>query len=65
MYTLINHLSQGNINATSEKYIANLIAQNFAQLTSIKTTPIKEKNILKFTSDNTESYNQPFTLTEL
>ena len=25
----------------------------------------EEKNIIKFTSDNTESYNQPFTLTEL
>ena len=26
---------------------------------------IKEKNVIKFTSDNTESYNQPFTLTKL
>ena len=69
----INHLSQGNIKATNEKHIANLIAENFAQVSSTKnyssqfnSIRIKEeKNKIKFTSDNTESYNQPFTLTEL
>ena len=69
----INHLSQGNINATSEKHIANLIAENFAQVSSTKkTTQIsstrsesKKKRTIKFTSDNTESYNQAFTVIEL
>ena len=69
----INHLSQGNTKATNEKHIANLIAENFAQVLYTKnysnqfnSIRIKEeKNKIKFTSDNTESYNQPFTLTEL
>ena len=69
----INHLSQGNTKATNEKYIANLIAENFAQVSSTKnyssqfnSIRIKElKNKIKFTSDNTESYHQPFFLTEL
>ena len=70
---LVNHPSQGSRRATSEKHIANLIAENFAQVSSTKnysnqynSIRIKEeKNKIKFTSDNTESYNQPFTLTEL
>ena len=69
----INHLSQGNTKATREKHIANLIAENFAQVSSTKNYSSQfnlirikeEKNKIKFTSDNTESYNQPFTLTEL
>ena len=51
--------------------VKNLIAENFAQMSSTKnysnqfnSIRIKEeKNMIKFTSDNTESYNQPFTLT--
>ena len=38
--TLINYPSQGNLNATSEKRIANLIAENFAQAFSNKFSPI-------------------------
>ena len=53
--------------------MANLIAENFAQISSTKNYSSQfnwirikeEKNKIKFTSDNTESYNQPFTLTEL
>ena len=33
------------------------------QFNSIRTK--EEKNMVKFTSDNTEGYNQPFTLTEI
>ena len=36
----INHLSQGNTKATNEKHIANLIAENFAQMPSTKFTKI-------------------------
>ena len=69
----INHLSQGNTKATNEKHIANLIAENFAQVSSTKnysnqfnSIRIKEEKIkIKFTSDNTDSYNLPFTLIEL
>ena len=68
----INHLSQGNLKATNEKHIANLIAENFAQVSTknysnpFNSIRIKEeKNEIKFTSDNTESYNQPFSLTKL
>ena len=69
----INQLSQRNTKATNEKHIANLIAENFAQVSSTKnysnqfnSIRIKEeKNKIKFTPDNTESYKQPFTLTEL
>ena len=32
----VNHLSQGSRRATSEKHIANLIAENFAQISSTK-----------------------------
>ena len=35
---------------------------DFNQFNSIR---IKEEKIIKFTSDNAESYNQPFTLTKL
>ena len=39
--TPINHLSQGNTNTTSEKHIVNLIAENFAQVSSTqKSTQI-------------------------
>ena len=58
----MNHLSQENTKATNEKHIANLIAENFAQVSSTKnyssqlnSIRIKEeKNKIKFTSDNTE-----------
>ena len=69
----INHLSPGNTKATNKKHIANLIAENFAHVSSTKNysnqfnsiRTKEEKNKIKFTADNTESYNQPFTLTEL
>ena len=58
----INHLSKGNTKATIEKHIANLIAENFAQVSSTKNYSNqfysirikKEKNKIKFTSDYTE-----------
>ena len=62
----MNHLSQRNTKAMSEKRINNLIAENFAQVSTkissnqFDSIRIKEKDI-KFTSDNTESYNQPST----
>ena len=69
----INHLSQGNTKATNEKHIVNLIAENFAQVSSTKnysnqfnSIRIKEENNkIRFTSDNTEIYDQPFILSEL
>ena len=69
----VNHLSQGSRRAISEKHITNLIAENFAQVSFTKnysnqfnSIRIKEqKNKIKFTSDNIESYNQPFSLIEL
>ena len=67
----INHLSQGNTKTANEKHIAILIAENFAQVSKnysnqFNSIRIKEeKNKIKFTFDNTESYNQSFTLTEL
>ena len=53
--------------------LAKLIAENFAQVSSTKnysnqfnSIRIKEERTkIKFTSDNTESYNQPFPLIEL
>ena len=38
--SLINHLFQENANVTNEKYITNLMADNFAQVISTKTIPI-------------------------
>ena len=32
----MNHLPQGNTKATNEKHIANLFAENFAQVSSTK-----------------------------
>ena len=69
----INHLSLGSTKALSEKQIANLMAENFAQASSIKKYSNKfnsirikeEKNKIKFTSDDTKCYNQLFTLDEL
>ena len=73
VHTPINHLSLGSTKALSEKQIANLMAENFAQASSTKKYSNKfnsirikeEKNKIKFTSDNTKCYNQPFTLDEL
>ena len=72
VHTPINHLSLGSTKALSEKQIANLMAENFAQASSTKkysnkfnSIRIKEKNKIKFTSNNTKCYNQLFTLDEL
>ena len=73
VHTPINHLSLGSTKALSEKQIANLMAENFAQASSTKKYSNKfnsirikeEKNKIKFTSDNTKCYNQLFTLDEL
>ena len=73
VHTPINHLSQGSTKALSEKQIANLMAENFAQASSTKKYSNKfnsirikeEKNKIKFTSDDTKCYNQLFTLDEL
>ena len=43
--TLVNHLSHGSTNATSEKPIANLITENFAQASSTKTYSTQFKSI--------------------
>ena len=64
----INHLSQGNTKAHNQpdcrKFCSSFIYKNYSsQFNSIRIK--EEKNKIKFTSDNTESYNQPFTLTEL
>ena len=65
----INHFSQGNINATREKHIANLIRENLlnchAQKNYSNQFNSELKKDIKFTFDNIESYNQPFTLIEL
>ena len=73
VHTPINHLSLGSTKALSEKQIANLMAENFAQASSTRKYSNKfnsirikeEKNKIKFTSDDTKCYNQLFTLDEL
>ena len=47
-----------------QKILLKCLQKNYSnQFNSIRIK--EEKNKIKFTSDNTESYNQPFTLTEL
>ena len=69
----VNHLKKNNTHMTSKKDIANTLADNFSEKSSsenysakfrkIKDQQVKQK--LKFTSDNSESYNSKFSLTEL
>ena len=69
----VNHLKKNNTHVTSKKDIANTLADNFSEKSSSENYSAKfrkikdqqEKQKLKFTSDNTESYNSKFSLTEL
>ena len=68
----VNHLKKNYTHVTSKKDIANTLADNFSKKSSenysAKFRNIKdqrEKQKLKFTSDNTESYNSKFSLKEL
>ena len=69
----VNHLKKNNTQMTSKKDIANTLADNFSERSSSenclaefrKIKDQQEKQKLKFTSDNTESYNSKFSLTEL
>jgi ribonuclease HI len=72
-YNCLQHLKLNNINYKSKHEIANVLADCFSKNSSssnyseafrrLKTQ--KEKTRLKFTSNNLESYNQPFSLSEL
>ena len=69
----VNHVKKNNTHLTSKKDIANTLADSFSEKSfsenySSKFRKIKdqqEKQKLKFTSDNTESYISNFSLTEL
>ena len=68
----VNHLKKTNTHVTSKKDIADTLADNFSEKSSenysAKFRKIKdqqEKQKLKFTSDNTESYNSKFSFSEL
>ena len=65
------YITQGNTKVPSEKhsqpdhrkFCSSVIQKNYSnQFNVIRIN--EEKNIIKFTSDNTESYNQPFNLTK-
>ena len=61
----VNHLKKNNTHVTSKKDIANTLADNFSKKLSSENYSAKfrkikdqqEKQKLKFTSDNSESYN--------
>ena len=67
--TSVNHLKKNNDNLTSKKDIANTLADSFSKNSSSENYTSKFRNIknqqekqkLKFTSDNTESYNSELT----
>ena len=69
----VNHLKKNNTHVTAKKDIANTLADNFSEKSSSENYSAKfrkikdqqEKQKLKFTSDNSESYNSKFSLTEL
>ena len=71
--TPTKHLTHNNLKITDEKDMANHLAETFTQNLSakyqsksfeiIKTKAEKVK--IKFQSKNTETYNQPFSITEL
>ena len=69
----VNHLKKNNTHVTSKKDIANTLADNFSEKSSSENYSVKfrkikdqqEKQKLKFTSDNTESYKSKFSLKEL
>jgi len=67
------HLKKGNNIVTSKEDIANTLGESFSRVSSsehsaeefLKIKTRKEKTKLKFKSDNTECYNQPFSISEL
>ena len=71
--TLTKHLTHNNLKIIDEKDIANHLTETFSQNSSpknqsksfqiIKTKAEKVK--IKFQSKNTETYNQPFSISEL
>ena len=69
----LGHLNVNNKKVTSKKDISNNLADAFSKNSSSENYTQKFKNIkqqkekrnLKFSSDNSETYNQPFSLSEL
>jgi len=69
----LRHLTLNNNNFNSKRDIANILADSFSKNSSSsnyseafqKLKTQKEKSRLKFTSNNSESYNQLFSLSEL
>ena len=69
----LGHLNVNNKKVTSKKDISNILADAFSKNSSSENYTQKFKNIkqqkekrnLKFSSDNSETYNQPFSLSEL
>ena len=69
----LGHLNVNNKKVTSKKDISNTLADAFSKNSSSENYTQKFKNIkqqkekrnLKFSSDNSETYNQPFSLSEL
>ena len=70
--TSLKHLSVTNHKITGKKAIADFLAETFSKNSSCqfntefyKIKPTLEKKKIKFSSNNSEEYNKPFTLTEL
>ena len=70
--TPLKHLSVTNHKITDKKAIADFLAETFFKNFSsqfntefYKIKPTLEKKKIKFSSNNSEEYNKPFTLTEL
>ena len=69
----LGHLHVNNEKVTSKKDISNTLADVFSKNSSSENYSQKFKNIkqqkekrnLKFSSDNSETYNQSFSLSEL
>ena len=68
----LGHLNVNNEKVTSKNDISNTLADAFLKNSSFENYTQKFKNIkqkekrnLKFSSDNSETYNQPFSLSEL
>ena len=69
----LGHLKVNNENVISKKDISNTLADVFSKNSSSENYTLKFKNIkhqkekrnLKFSSDNSERYNQSFSLSEL
>ena len=70
--TPLKHLSVTNQKITGKKAIADLLAETFSKNSSsqfntefYKIKPTLKKKKIRFSSNNSEEYNKPFTLTEL